>query len=75
MGEAEALAEMQRATRNYAKRQLTWFRREPAAEWIALRGADWVEPAAAALLARLERAADPGGPPAVQEPAVLGEAP
>ncbi len=54
VGEAEALAEMQRATRNYAKRQLTWFRREPAAEWITVRGADWVEPLATTLLARLE---------------------
>jgi tRNA A37 N6-isopentenylltransferase MiaA len=45
---------MQRATRNYAKRQATWFRREPAAEWITVRGADWVEPLATALLVRLE---------------------
>lgn len=52
--EAEALAEMQRATRNYAKRQVTWFRREPAAEWITVRGADWIEPLAMTLLTRLE---------------------
>jgi tRNA dimethylallyltransferase len=55
-GEAEALAEMQRATRNYAKRQVTWFRREPAAEWITVRGADWIEPLAMTLLTRLENA-------------------
>ena len=56
VGEAEALAEMQRATRNYAKRQVTWFRRESVAEWITVRGADWVEPLATALVARLEHA-------------------
>jgi tRNA A37 N6-isopentenylltransferase MiaA len=44
---------MQRATRNYAKRQLTWFRREPAAEWIRVRGEAWVEPLAMEMLARL----------------------
>jgi tRNA dimethylallyltransferase len=50
---AEALAEMQRATRNYARRQLTWFRREPAAEWVTVRGWEWVEPLAEKLLERL----------------------
>lgn len=34
MTKSEALAEAQRATRQYAKRQLTWFRREPEARWI-----------------------------------------
>jgi len=61
MGEAEALEEMQRATRKYAKRQLTWFRREPAAEWITVQGADWVEPVATALVSRLQRAAGTAG--------------
>jgi tRNA A37 N6-isopentenylltransferase MiaA len=51
--EREALSEMQRATRNYAKRQLTWFRREPAAEWVTVCGNEWVEPLAARLVARL----------------------
>ncbi len=58
MGEAEGLVEMQRVTRNYAKRQLTWFRREPAAEWIAVRGDDWVPPLAETILARLASARD-----------------
>jgi tRNA dimethylallyltransferase len=52
-GAAEALAEMQRATRNYARRQLTWFRREPAAEWVKVRGWEWVEPLAEKLLLRV----------------------
>ena len=50
---AEALAAMQGATRHYARRQLTWFRREPAAEWVTVRGWDWVEPLADSLLERL----------------------
>jgi tRNA dimethylallyltransferase len=29
----EALAQGQQATRNYAKRQYTWFRNQPPAEW------------------------------------------
>jgi tRNA dimethylallyltransferase len=49
----EALEQMQRATRNYARRQIAWFRREPAAEWIPVRGWDWVEPLAEKILARM----------------------
>ena len=41
----EARAETRRRTRNYAKRQLTWFRREPGVEWFE------VEPGAAAPFA------------------------
>jgi tRNA dimethylallyltransferase len=51
--DSEALADMQRATRNFAKRQLTWFRRESVAEWITVSGWDWVEPLAEKLCARL----------------------
>ena len=32
----QALARMKQATRNYAKRQLTWFRQEAGATWIDL---------------------------------------
>lgn len=31
---AEALAELQQATRRYAKRQMTWFRAEPGLIWV-----------------------------------------
>ena len=31
---SEALRAAQQATRNYAKRQITWFRREPRVEWF-----------------------------------------
>ena len=51
--EAEALLGMQRATRRYARRQLIWFRREPAAEWVTIHGWDWVEPLAERLIARI----------------------
>lgn len=51
LGAEEALDAMQRATRAYAKRQLTWFRREPSARWIAVRGWDWVEPLVRRLVA------------------------
>lgn len=30
----EAIAEIQRSTRRYAKRQLTWFRADPRVEWL-----------------------------------------
>ncbi len=33
--EEEALQQAQQGHRNYAKRQLTWFRREPEVHWIA----------------------------------------
>ena len=29
-----AIAQIQQATRNFAKRQLTWFRKEPAVNWL-----------------------------------------
>ncbi len=63
LAEREGLAAMQRATRQYAKRQLTWYRREPAAEWVSVRGWDWVEPLARELVERMARMAWPPAPP------------
>ena len=37
---AAATAAIQQATRRYAKRQLTWFRREPAVQWFAGFGSE-----------------------------------
>ena len=34
MGLEDAQAAIQQATRRYAKRQMTWFRRETAVEWL-----------------------------------------
>lgn len=38
--EPEAIAAAQQAHRNYAKRQLTWFRKEPAVQWLQSFGDD-----------------------------------
>ena len=38
--EPEAIAAAQQGHRNYAKRQLTWFRREPDVHWIETFGDD-----------------------------------
>jgi tRNA dimethylallyltransferase len=40
MDREEALAAAQQAHRNYAKRQMTWFRREPDVHWLAGMGDD-----------------------------------
>ncbi len=40
MNVAEAIKAAQQGHRNYAKRQLTWFRREPEVHWIAGFGDD-----------------------------------
>jgi tRNA dimethylallyltransferase len=36
----EAVTQAQQGHRNYAKRQLTWFRREPEMHWLAGCGTD-----------------------------------
>jgi tRNA dimethylallyltransferase len=40
MDVAEARAAIQQATRRYAKRQITWFRREAGVEWLEGFGDD-----------------------------------
>ena len=51
MTEADAVAAVQQGHRNYAKRQGTWFRKEPAVRWITGFGEQaeeafrWVEEA------------------------------
>jgi len=40
MTEAEGIAATSQGHRNYAKRQLTWFRREPEVRWLAGFGGD-----------------------------------
>ncbi|MDQ2835274.1 MAG: tRNA (adenosine(37)-N6)-dimethylallyltransferase MiaA [Acidobacteriota bacterium] len=46
----QAVARAQQGHRNYAKRQLTWFRREPAIHWLEGCGADPDIQAQASLL-------------------------
>ncbi len=36
LGLDDAISKMKRRSRNYAKRQLTWFRRDPRIRWIAM---------------------------------------
>jgi tRNA dimethylallyltransferase len=50
MTEPEAIAAAQQGHRNYAKRQLTWFRREPDVHWIEGFGDEPETAAAAAAL-------------------------
>ena len=40
MSEAAAIAAAQQGHRNYAKRQMTWFRREPDVQWVEAFGDD-----------------------------------
>jgi tRNA dimethylallyltransferase len=49
-----ALELMQRDTARYAKRQMTWFAREPAIEWIDVAAAGDAEGVAASIEARLK---------------------
>ena len=44
----EAIPAIQQATRRFAKRQITWFRREPGVRWLTGFGDD-ADVAAAAL--------------------------
>jgi tRNA dimethylallyltransferase len=63
----EALRATQQGHRNYAKRQMTWFRREPEVHWIEGFGedADTIHAAAQQVEARLSsRAAKPASHPA-----------
>jgi tRNA dimethylallyltransferase len=48
MSEKDAVHQIQQATRRFAKRQLTWFRKEPGVQWLAGFG-DAPEISAAAL--------------------------
>jgi tRNA dimethylallyltransferase len=50
MDAAQALTAAQQAHRNYAKRQITWFRREPDVHWLAGFGDDGSIQAAAVTL-------------------------
>jgi tRNA dimethylallyltransferase len=40
LSEMQAIEAAQRGHRNYAKRQVTWFRREPEVRWLAGFGDD-----------------------------------
>ncbi len=50
-----ALGLMQRETVRYAKRQVTWFAREPDVEWVDVAAAGGTEGVAAAIEARIQK--------------------
>lgn len=50
MSRAEALALIKQASRRYAKRQLTWFRRTPGTRWILWEGEPDISAAASEIL-------------------------
>lgn len=49
ISEKEAIEKMKQSTRNYAKRQLTWFRRNPAIHWISGEREEMVDKVASLL--------------------------
>jgi tRNA dimethylallyltransferase len=55
LDEAEALRRMQRDTMRYAKRQWTWFAREPDVQWLDLGLVGGPEGAAALIERRLRQ--------------------
>lgn len=52
----EAVASGQAATRQYAKRQVTWFRNQPPPEWLRLEGPLDIEQTSASFAAACARA-------------------
>jgi tRNA dimethylallyltransferase len=56
LSEAEALRRMQRDTVRYAKRQWTWFAREPAVQWLDVELAGGADGIAALIEQRLRAA-------------------
>jgi len=50
----EAVRRLQRDTRHFAKRQLTWFRHDPAVQWLAIGEEESVEQIARRVLEHLE---------------------
>ena len=53
-GHEEAVRRLKRDTRHFAKRQLTWFRREPGIVWVTVGDSEKPEHAAGTLLAHIE---------------------
>jgi tRNA dimethylallyltransferase len=50
----EAVRLLKRDTRHFAKRQMTWFRKEPAIQWITLEESDSPERAATRILKTID---------------------
>jgi len=54
-GWEEAVRRLQRDTRHFAKRQLTWFRSDPAVHWLTIEEDESVEQIARRILDQLEQ--------------------
>ena len=71
----EAVRLLKRDTRHFAKRQLTWFRKEPGIVWVEIQERDSTEAVVARLLALVQRfLADPtdrSWDTSAQQPATL----
>jgi tRNA dimethylallyltransferase len=50
----EAVRLLKRDTRHFAKRQMTWFRKEPGIHWITLEPSDIPERAATRILKTID---------------------
>jgi tRNA dimethylallyltransferase len=55
VSEQQMAEEIKQHTRNYAKRQMTWFRKNPNPNWIEISANDSAEKIAPLIVARLER--------------------
>jgi tRNA dimethylallyltransferase len=51
----EAVRRLKRDTRRFAKRQLTWFRREPGVRWLSIGESESTEAITSRVLAEIER--------------------
>lgn len=51
----EAVRRLKRDTRHFAKRQMTWFRKEPGIEWISVEEGDTPESVAQHVVNRIRR--------------------
>jgi tRNA dimethylallyltransferase len=52
---AEMVRQFKRDTRHYAKRQMTWFRKEPGIEWIEIEDGSSLDQAVTQVLERIDR--------------------
>ncbi len=50
----EAVRRLKRDTRRFAKRQMTWFRKEPSVNWLPIRDGESVEQVAARIVKQVE---------------------
>ena len=71
----EAVRVLKRDTRHFAKRQFTWFRKEPGLVWVQIAAQESTETTVARLIAMvqrfLENPVDASWTPSVHEPAQL----